>query len=198
MDLSRPHLDLGTGATGDVLMALAGLEAGASGRQIATRAQRSTAQVAVVLRSLVDAGLVTEHPVPPAVLYELNRDHVLHPVVDALVAARSLWLDRLGVLIESWPLPPDAVVVFGSAATGAGTAGSDIDVLVVRDEGLADDERWQLQLLDLTVALSRWTGNDIDLLELSPAELHRNRPLHHAITRDGVTVFGAVGSGART
>ena len=192
MDLAAPHLDLGTGATGDVLVALHDADRAMSGRRVADRAGRSTAQVAVVLRDLVDAGLVTEQPVPPAILYELNGEHVLFPVVAAMAAARTLWLDRLRALIAEWARPPIAAAVFGSSATGRAAADSDIDVLVVRAPELADDDVWQLQLLELTVQLFRWTGSDVDLIEVAPAELRRNRRLLREIAAHGVVLVGSL------
>lgn len=192
MDLAAPHLDLGTGATGDVLVALHDADRAMSGRRVADRAGRSTAQVAVVLRDLADAGLVTEQPVPPAILYELNDEHVLFPVVEAMAAARTLWRDRLQALVADWERPPIAVVVFGSSATGRAAPDSDIDVLVVRAPDLADDDRWQLQLLELTVQLFRWTGSDVDLIEVAPAELRRNRRLLREVAAHGIVVAGSL------
>lgn len=192
VDLASPHHDLGTGATGDVLLALHDAERAMSGRRVAERSGRSTAQVAVVLRDLVAAGLVTEQPVPPAILYEINEEHVLFPVVEAMSSARTLWLDRLRALVAGWTLPPIALAAFGSSVTGQAASDSDIDVLVVRAPELADDDAWQLQLLELTVQLFRWTGSDVDLVEVSPAELRRNRRLLREVAAHGVVLAGSL------
>lgn len=150
---------LGMGVTGDVLVALASLRAPLSGRRIAERASVSATQAAKVLTALTDAGLVDATSAPPAILYGLNRDHVLASAVDAVVRARSAWRERLRAAVESWTLPAVAVAVFGSSATGTAGERSDIDLLVVRPEGTdADDERWSTQVAQVAQALTTWTG----------------------------------------
>lgn len=191
VNLSAPQHDLGMGTTGDVLLALWPLHEATSGRRIAERSGRSVARVAEVLRQLVDVGLVDERRVPPAVLYSLNRDHVLAPVVDALVASRTAWIDRTGDLVRGWAVQPDAVALFGSAIAGTADQTSDIDVLVVRPAHVdPDDDRWQLQMIELMTSLHRATGNDVDLVELTWPELRRNARLRREIRASGRFLLG--------
>ena len=154
MDLGRPNRRLGMGVTGDVLVALAALDRPLSGRRVAARANASTTQVLKVLGDLVDAGVVIATPAPPSLLFELNRDHVLAPVVAAIASASNSWRERLVEAISRWEPPADAVVLFGSAATGVADDRSDIDLLVVRpvDVG-ADDDTWASQVAALATAL---------------------------------------------
>ena len=198
MDLGRPHRSLGMGVTGDVLVALAALGRPLSGRRVAARANASTTQVLKVLGDLVDAGVVIATPAPPSLLFELNRDHVLAPVVAAIASASNSWRERVVEAISRWEPPADAVVLFGSAATGVADDRSDIDLLVVRpvDVG-ADDDTWASQVAALATALPRWTGNDVDLLDLTAAELRRNRRLAKEIERDGVALFGSLAGWVR-
>lgn len=198
VDLTAPQHDLGMGTTGDVLLALWPLQEATSGRQLAVRAGRSTARVAEVLRQLVDVGLVDERPVPPAVLYSLNRDHVLVPVVEALMASRTAWIDRTTELVRGWAVTPDAVALFGSAASGTADPDSDIDVLVIRPPQVdADDDRWQLQMIELMTSLHRATGNDVDVVELTWPELRRNGRLHREIRSSGRFLVGGLERAAR-
>ncbi len=193
MDLQRPHNDLGMGTTGDVLMALLPLAAPVSGRQIAQRADRSPSQVAAVLGDLVHAGIVRATPAPPSILYELIREHVLVPALEAIAASRTSWRDRAALLIGSWSIAPGAVVVFGSAATGAAHPGSDIDVLVVAPtRAAASHDTWQQQLLELRSSIHAWTGNDVEIVEITRNALRKNARLHGDVLRDGVVLAGTL------
>jgi predicted nucleotidyltransferase len=183
------------GVTGDVLVALAGLRAPTSGRRVAERAGASPAHVATVLGALVDSGLAIATPAAPAILYELNRDHVLAPVVEGVVAARFEWRLRVAAAIERWVVPPVAVVLFGSAATGTGSAESDIDLLVVRPPSIElGDDVWAGQIDQLGGSVRRWTGNAVDILDLSSDELRDRRRLAGEIERDGVVLAGELSS----
>lgn len=191
MDLARPHRSVGMGATGDILVALAALRAPLSGRRIAARAGVSPSQTSKVLMALADAGLVDATAARPAILYQLNREHVLAPVVDAAVAAKAEWQRRLRTMVQSWTLRPAAVALFGSAATGTASARSDIDVLVVRPDGTqADDEVWSSQLSDLARGIARWTGNDVDIVDSTRGELIANQRLLTTVRTDGSFVVG--------
>lgn len=51
--------------------------------------------------------------------------------------------------------------LFGSAARGDGSETSDIDIAVVRADSVdPDDADWSSQLVELSDAVTRWTGND--------------------------------------
>jgi predicted nucleotidyltransferase len=87
-----------------------------------------------------------------------------------------------------------SVVVFGSFARGEAEAASDLDIVVVRPQGIAaDDEGW-------TDALSRWhesarrvVGNPVNLLELPYEGIRiakQNDALWRSIEHDGVVLIG--------
>lgn len=179
------------GATGDLLVVLAALRSPMSGRRIAERAGVSASQASKLLNDLSDAGLLTARAASPAILYELNRDHVLAPVLDLVVVAKSEWRRRIVEQVEGWRLPPEAVVLFGSVAAGEAQVDSDIDLLVVRPSDVpADDETWTTQLGDLASAVRRWTGNGIDLLDADQEELDGNQRLRQDVRRHGVVLLG--------
>ncbi len=191
MHLASPHKSLGMGVTGDVLAALASLRAPLSGRRIAERARVSASQAAKVLADLTGAGLVDVTNARPAILYELNRDHVLAAAVEAPAAARGEWRRRLATTVQTWDPAPIGVIVFGSAASGAATAGSDIDLLVVRPAGTAAaDDMWSSQVAELARALRRWTGNGVDIVDATARELAANRKLHAEVHENGLLVAG--------
>jgi predicted nucleotidyltransferase len=95
--------------------------------------------------------------------------------------------------------------VFGSFARRDGGVKSDLDVLLVRsDEVAEDDERWSRQRHELARKAERWTGNRAQILELSATELsvavERNEDLVRSLRRDGRVLCGPtikdlVGSG---
>lgn len=179
------------GVTGDVLAVLATLRSPLPIRRIAERAGVSPSQAGKLLAGLGDAGLVTAQAAGPAMLYQLNRDHVLAPAVAQIVAANVEWRQRIADQVNGWRLLPDAVMLFGSVATGAARAGSDIDLLVVRPDSVpADDDTWMSQLADLASAVRRWTGNSIDLLDADQRELCGNQRLLRSLRRDGVVLAG--------
>lgn len=179
------------GATGDLLAVLAALRSPMPIRRIAERAGVSPSQAGKLLAGLGDAGLVTAQATGPAILYQLNRDHVLAPAVDQVLAANVEWRRRVAGQVDGWRLPPDAVMLFGSVAAGAARADSDIDLLVVRPDSVpADDETWTTQLADLASAVRRWTGNGVDLLDADQRELSGNQRLLRGLRRDGVVLVG--------
>lgn len=63
---------------------------------------------------------------------------------------------------------PVHVSVFGSAARADGQVESDIDLLIVRPENLAeDDPHWREQLHRLAERIERWSGNHASLHEIT-------------------------------
>lgn len=74
------------------------------------------------------------------------------------------------------------VSVFGSAARGDGDTDSDLDLLIVRHEDVAEeDPEWREQLHRLAEQIGRWSGNHASLHETSPkglkAILRRREPI---------------------
>jgi predicted nucleotidyltransferase len=134
----------------------------------------SEAGVRKVLGRLETHGLVHATRSGQALVYVANRDHLAWPAVAALTRIREALLDRLRVELRSWPLKPISAALFGSAARGDGTVGSDIDVLIVRPNGMnaeVDDEQWQRQLDELREHATAWTGNQCQIYELDSDEL---------------------------
>lgn len=167
-----------------------------SGRELAARVGRSPSGVQRALELLVDQGLVAEQVHRSAHLYALNREHVGAPVVLALADLRGTLLTRFRDRVATWDPAPVHVSMFGSAARRDGSADSDLDVLIVRP-GAVDDEDavWRAQLAQLADDARRWTGNDVQLLELGESELASelaaSNPTLADIQRDEVHLGGA-------
>lgn len=125
------------------------------GRQVARLLPDASLRgVQLALERLAREGLVEADPFTHAVLYSVNRSHLLWPAVEALVEAADAAPTRLHELIRAevgaslgrGRSQDVSVAIFGSAARETATPESDIDLLVVgpveRDdpavEGLVD------------------------------------------------------------
>lgn len=155
----------------------------------------SLSGVRKVLSRLTDHGLVSVAEAGPALLYTLNRDHLVAPLVMALARLRTELLDRIRGQIGTWEVPPVAAAVFGSAARGDGGLRSDVDILLVRsDQVNEDDPGWREQVSALSASVTRWTGNRASMIEASVAEaramFERAEPIVDELVRDAVPLAG--------
>ncbi len=103
-----------------------------------------------MLLTLLDGGLVLKVPGG----YVLNREHVAADAVIALASLHGALIGRIRSWLEQRDEPVVAAGLFGSAARRAGGSGSDIDLVVVIEDGEA--EKLTDELAD---AVERWTGN---------------------------------------
>jgi predicted nucleotidyltransferase len=147
-----------------------------------------------------DEGLVTAQGIGNVVAYELNREHVAYPALTALLSTYSPYQElrrRLADLVAENLGPDDdvSVAIFGSVARMEATTDSDLDILVV----VTDDEGgWSEVLMALAGALhqhvGRWTGNDVQLAQMTWDGLRRaaqeRDPFAISLARDADTVVG--------
>jgi predicted nucleotidyltransferase len=171
---------------------------------------------------LVNQGIVFATQMGRNVVHELNRDHLAAPAADVLAGIRTELWRRLREALTDWDVKPVYACVFGSAARRDGGSESDIDLMVVhpafpgekrlprREKSLgvaigdamptalsqplprgAEDE-WYAQLDELRAQVQRWTGNMLQVLDLSiwqQTNLAKTDPsLSAEITRDAVTI----------
>jgi predicted nucleotidyltransferase len=195
MDLANPLRTVAPTVDADVLAVLARTRLPLTGAGVQRLAGRSYTQVSGVLRRLVEHGLVDVERHGRTNSYQLNRDHVLAPAVESVVAADDEVEARLRAALEAWTPPPVAAAIFGSFARRDGDAGSDVDVLLVRpDEVDGDDPAWTAQRYDLARRLERWIGNPAQMVEVSAGELRgalrRSDALVASLRRDGRDLTG--------
>lgn len=196
MDLSQPYAAICPSLEGPVLDVLAHTTLPLTGREIARLARRGSERgVRLVLHRLVDHGLVSAHEAGAATLYALNREHVAASVVEGLLRLRTELIERIRREVQGWPTRPVHVSIFGSAARGDGSIASDIDLLIVRPEQVADDDaQWREQLHRLAEHIQRWSGNRASLHELAPhdlrATLRRREPIIASLREQSVAVTG--------
>lgn len=195
VDFVRPVQSLIPGAQGRVLDVLARTTAELNLGTVARLAGISPAQASRVLPRLVALGVVERRDVPPSSQYRLVRENLMAQAVVDLVDVRERTTDRLRVLAGAIRPAPASLVLFGSLARGEADADSDIDVLVVRRADVdGDGERWNHTLGDWLVEARRATGNAVNHLEVSaaevPARLRSRKPLWRDVQRDGVVLLG--------
>ncbi len=169
---------------GPVLAVLSGTTAPLSLAEVHRRAgEGSKSGIRRVLLRLVGEGLV--HEVPGG--YLLNRDHLAAPAVELLTNLHGELTARMRGEIEGWTARPRLVGLFGSAARRDGDASSDIDVLVISDDAGEDVER-------LGERIEAWTGNTVQVISLTPADIRRLRKAKEPIVavweRELVVVSG--------
>lgn len=172
MDVGIPGGGLLDQRVGSLLVALLDAEQGLTGRALSRITGVPQATVSRVLRRLVGLGLVVEEPVPPATLYRINRDHLLLSGLRGLVSVQGELRDRVAAEVAAWRVRPEAVICYGSAVRGDGSAESDIDLLVVRPNGVRQDEpSWERQVSGLSRLVTAWTGNRASVVELTRREV---------------------------
>lgn len=187
MNLSAPHTAVAPKVDGKILIVLSGTTRPLSGREVARLAGASQNATNLVLRRLVEHGLVhvQEAGRGAALLYTLNRDHIAAEAVLILASLRSRFFARLKEAVRRWSLQPVHASVFGSAARGDGDVESDIDLFIVRPNGIGeDDERWRAQIDRLAKQVESWTGNRAGIAEASQADARRLKRERAAVIRE--------------
>lgn len=114
----------------------------------------------------------------------------------ALASVRTVFLERLHATLGEWAQPPVFAALFGSASRGDMRPDSDIDIFLVRPDGLdAEHEAdWHRNTDRLQQDTTAWTGNDARVLEMSSAEvrsgLAADDPLLGAVRTEGRVLYG--------
>jgi predicted nucleotidyltransferase len=193
MELNRPLATVTPTLDGDVLAVLAGADGPfTTGRLHRVLGRHSEEGIRKVLQRLVRQGIVRADRVGNAFAYRLNHDHLAAEHVVGLATLREKLLYRVESALASWKPRPKYAAVFGSAARGSMTVDSDIDLVLIRPDGV-DEHRWALQVDTLAADVSRWTGNDARILEFTVSEVEsrgRDEPVLSDVLRDGLTVAG--------
>lgn len=200
MNLSEPLEGLTTAVEAATLRVLARSDAGFSGRQIHTLAGvGSTSSVHRALQNLVSIGVVTAESRPPSIIYRVNRDHVLWPVVELGLGARQRAFKRIGEFFDE-NVPDEApsearmtAVLYGSVARRESGADSDVDLFLVFPDDFDPDSRADF-VYRLVEHVERVTGNEAQVFSVDRSEYRRrlvdDDPLLMNVLRDGIHLFG--------
>jgi predicted nucleotidyltransferase len=151
--------------------------------------------VQLVLRRLVEQGLVLAEARDNAGYYLANREHLAWRALESLARLRLALRDRLSEEIATWALQPLHASMFGSAARGDGDSASDIDLLLIRPDSIETIERWDQQLDRLREDVPKWTGNHCQAFDIGLARLAEHvaahDPLLDAWLADGLHLAGS-------
>jgi DNA-binding transcriptional ArsR family regulator len=210
MDMGSPITAVVASLDGEILSVLAGTTRPLTGRDVQRLVRRgSQSGVSSALVRLDQQGIVDVVAAGSSNLYTLNRDHVAAPAVLQLATLRAQLFGRLRDAIASWDQLPVVAVVFGSTARGDGTIESDIDIFLVRPDGVGEDSSpWADNVARLATDGRRWSGNAVSVIQVSADQVAEMAARAEAILddlrSDGVVLLGSVaaldsrrGTGAR-
>jgi predicted nucleotidyltransferase/predicted transcriptional regulator len=194
MEWRRPLATVTPTLDGDVLAVLAQHNAAfTTGQLRRILIQPSSEGIRKVLQRLTRQGIVESERVGNAFTYRLNHEHLAAEYVIGLARMPQTLLSRLEDRLGSWEIPPVYAAVFGSAARGAMTTDSDLDVLLVRPDS-ASSALWDTQVHDLAAQVTRWVGNDVRPLQFTAREVTERGDLEQVlqdVLREGLTVAGS-------
>jgi predicted nucleotidyltransferase len=196
VDLTRPYAVVTPTLDGAVLSALTGTTRPLTGREVSRLAgRRNHSGTLEVLNRLTEQGIVNRREAGSALLYTLNREHLAAPAVESLVNLRVELIRRLGDVVTAWKPLPFHASVFGSTARGDGNEASDIDLFLVRPDGVtAEQVEWSEQVDRLAGQVMRWTGNRASIAQVGLDELPRlmQEPpsIIAELRTDAITLFG--------
>jgi len=197
MDLGHPIASITSPLAARVLEVAGGTTRPLTGREIHRIAgEGSSAGVWKVLNRLEKQGILLADRRSHATYYTANRDHLAWPSIEALLRLRASLVARLVEEIGEWSAAPLHASVFGSTARGDADAGSDVDLLLVRPEGLGPDaeETWETQLASVRDIVRRWTGNRCQVFIVTPSRLaehvRANDPLVRGWLDDSILLVG--------
>jgi len=193
VELSHPLAVVTPTLDGDVLAAMAQHDVSFTTGQLHRIMPRySKAGIRKVLMRLTHQGIVDSERVGNAFSYRFNREHLAAGPIMELAALQRTLLSRIEERLQSWAFTPVYAALFGSAARGTMTPDSDLDLLLVRADGVPHLD-WDQQVAALASDVTRWTGNDARPLEYSVNELAgaRTEPVLHDVLADGLTLAGS-------
>jgi hypothetical protein len=197
MDIRHPIRAIIPTLDGPVLEVLARTTRPLTGREIQRLAGRGSPNgIRLALVRLSEQGVVYAEQRTTAVYYTANRDHLAWPAVETLTGLRRTLLEQLRTELESWQQTAIHASLFGSAAREDGDATSDIDLLLVRPDDVAEDEGpWADQVDQLRHHVSIWTGNRCHVFQLDRQRLAEHvqakDPLIESWLRDAIPLAGS-------
>lgn len=202
MDWTRPTEALIPGLEGVALRQLYLVDAPQTAGDVHERAETGSRNgIRYALDRLADQGIVTRTPVGNTAVYELNRDHLAYPALDAALSTYAPYADlrdRLRDLARdcAWNGPAlFSLALYGSVARREAGPDSDVDLLMVLPDGVdADDANVDELSETLHVHVKRWTGNRAHLDVRTLHQVHMaaaaQDPVFTSWLRDADFVFG--------
>lgn len=193
MELQRPLATITPTLDGDVLAIVARHDVMFTTGQLHRVLDRhSEAGIRKVLMRLSGQGIVLRERIGNAYGYRFNRDHVAASPITELANLQRTLLSWIEERLAGWAVRPVYAAVFGSAARGTMTVGSDLDLFLVHADDVPRDV-WDEQVDVLASDVTRWTGNDTRPLAYGSTELAvaRAEPALREVLADALTVAGS-------
>jgi predicted nucleotidyltransferase len=182
---------LGSRAKIRLLRILAQSEFPLSGRAAARHARLSHAGAISAIKELEESRIVLPSSDGSGIRFRLNRHHILVRRILGLFETEAGLDDRLAHEITGLIPGTRSITVFGSVARGEDAAASDIDVLVIVEDGIDQDEAFDtLATLDSSLRLGKDLGPVVwttSTLMLRNSEMS---PLLQRVLAEGRSIFG--------
>jgi predicted nucleotidyltransferase len=225
VDLADPTRAVTPTLDGPVLSALASAGRPMTAGELALLTARgSEIGVRRSLARLGEQGIVRSTEIGKTRVHELNREHIAAPIAVLLADLRNEMWKRLRETLGKWKVRPVYAAAFGSAARQSGGPDSDLDLFLVHpafpgeepskgsrtlvralgklalDLSLPltserDTEIWNQQIDRLRQLVLSWTGNHLQVIDLSPYEWADGRgdraSIFEEIERDAVVLVQA-------
>ena len=192
MQLQEPLRTVTPTLDGDVLLVLARAEAEFTISMLwNTIPDASNEGIRLVLRRLMEQGVVYRREVGTGHAYWLNREHLAASAIISLATLSDQLRSRIADRVAGWNHPAFFVALFGSAARGQMQPRSDVDLVLVCSDCATDE--WHDQVDNLTRDISVWTGNDARPLVYEEAEIRGRAATESVlrdIARDAITISG--------
>lgn len=194
MQLNKPFATVTPTLDGDVLAVLASADVTFTISQVQRILTTASGEgIRKVLNRLTAQGVVLHDEVGRTHTYCLNAEHLATEPIMALSRLHSTFLRRLEQHLGEWGTALRYASVFGSAATGRMSLGSDIDLFLVRVTDYEDDV-WEQRTTELARLVTAWTGNDGRIVEYGEDEFRAaaiaGEPLLDDVSKQGLTVAG--------
>ena len=191
MDLGNPLRSLLGRNAADALRVINRVDAPLVGSSIARLAGLPGSSGARALQALEEIGLVDAEQVGRSRRYTANRDHLLWPAVERALEALSA-LEQL--IVERANAEADvSLLLYGSVARDDADAASDVDLLLVHDDG-AEPSRIDRLVDDLQQITVRASGNSAQIYVISRGDLRRAvddaEPIVASLRRDARLLSG--------
>lgn len=186
MRFHKPLTDiLGSRIKIDILRLLSRTRSDHTGREIAGIIGCSHNAARFALEDLESSGIVVHRQAGRANLYSLDEDNVI--VTDILSHAFLVEDGLLGEVarIVSKRIGRDlsSIFLFGSVARGEEDQGSDIDIVVVLEDG-SDPSSKEEAIADASVEIARRFGNKLSPIVVTESEFERKRRAKKGVWRD--------------